>query len=81
VRENSSFPYAALSDVWGGVESFQTTTANVSTLEQRDRIEAFANEIPEMIRNAFILTRSIGIRYQWVDAMYISFQQQHSCRR
>jgi Heterokaryon incompatibility protein (HET) len=63
--------YAALSYCWGPPSAtnrpFKTT---VKTLGKRLRGIAYA-ELPGAIKDAVVVTRSLGIRYLWVDALCI----------
>lgn len=59
--------YAALSYCWGGNATFMTDD---STLEQFKN-EILVEKLPQTLRDAFELTRSIGLGYLWVDAICI----------
>ena len=59
--------YVALSYCWGGQQSAITTSVNISA--RRDAISL--GELPQTIRDAVAVTRSLGIRYLWVDALCI----------
>ncbi|TVY54899.1 hypothetical protein LCER1_G004851 [Lachnellula cervina] len=59
--------YVALSYCWGGPQLFTTT---ISTLE--DNIRSLPeNKLPKTIQHAILVTRCLGIRYLWVDALCI----------
>jgi heterokaryon incompatibility protein (HET) len=59
--------YTCLSYCWGGPQDVSTTTA---TLEQYS-ICLPSDELPQTIRDAINITRSLAIRYLWVDALCI----------
>lgn len=59
--------YAALSYCWGGDENFKT---------EQHTLQDFCNEIPvdrlpQTLKDAFDLTKRIGLEYLWVDAVCI----------
>ena len=59
--------YAALSYVWGLHQPFTTTPATLS-----ERLTGFPpEELPRTIRDAVQVTRDLGYRYLWVDALCI----------
>jgi hypothetical protein len=62
------FAYLILSYCWGsGNESSKTTENNLKA-----RLCGFSvSELPKTIRDAILLTRMMGYRYLWVDAMCI----------
>ena len=61
-------PYAALSYCWG--EGPQPTTLNTLTMDgMRHRIANSA--LPQTIQDAMIVTRRLGLRHLWVDALCI----------
>jgi len=59
--------YFTLSHCWGGMISQRTTTLNVDQYKQAIPLES----LPATIRDAIILTRDLGIRYIWIDALCI----------
>ncbi|PTB75913.1 HET-domain-containing protein [Trichoderma longibrachiatum ATCC 18648] len=59
--------YVALSYVWGEEQPHRTTKARLSSYTKRIDTEC----IPETIRDAIKATRSLGLRYLWVDAFCI----------
>ncbi|KAJ3544952.1 hypothetical protein NM208_g2759 [Fusarium decemcellulare] len=60
--------YLTLSYCWGkSNESARTTESNF--LERRDSIDT--KSLPQTIQDAIKLTRAMGIRYLWVDALCI----------
>ncbi|CZR49320.1 uncharacterized protein FPRO_08940 [Fusarium proliferatum ET1] len=61
-----SLAYLILSYCWGtGNESSKTTESNLN-----GRLRGFSvSELPKTIRDAILLTRMMGYRYLWVDAM------------
>ncbi|RBR08319.1 hypothetical protein FVER53590_13220 [Fusarium verticillioides] len=62
------FAYLILSYCWGsGNESSKTTENNLNA-----RLRGFSvSELPKTIRDAILLTRMLGYRYLWVDAICI----------
>lgn len=61
-------PYVALSYCWGGdQEKIKTTEANI--LERLQNIQF--NSLPQTIKDAIIVTRELGYKYIWVDALCI----------
>ncbi|KAI1302721.1 HET-domain-containing protein [Xylaria venustula] len=59
--------FAALSYCWGGETAFKLTSATEQSFRAGRRIEQF----PATLRDAIIITRSLGIRYIWIDALCI----------
>ncbi|EIW52281.1 HET-domain-containing protein, partial [Trametes versicolor FP-101664 SS1] len=59
--------YLALSYVWGEEQPHQTTTSNVSAYSAG--IDAFL--LPQTIRDAISVTRTLGFQYLWVDSLCI----------
>ncbi|KAK3312227.1 heterokaryon incompatibility protein-domain-containing protein [Apodospora peruviana] len=68
-KANSASRYVALSYVWGQVQQFQTTTANLPDLLQPNGLPEM--KLPNVIRDAITVVRSMGERYLWVDALCI----------
>ncbi|KAK9776570.1 hypothetical protein SCAR479_06893 [Seiridium cardinale] len=61
-------PYIALSYCWGQDGSLKKTTReNMSTFESGIDIQ----ELPVVFRECIALSRSLGIRYVWIDALCI----------
>lgn len=62
------FPYLILSYCWGrGNESSKTTENNLAA-----RLRGFSvPDLPKTIRDTILLTRMMGYRYLWVDAICI----------
>lgn len=59
--------YIALSYCWGDGNRFRATKSNISKLLQ----ELDEEELPATIRDAIEVTRYLGVRYLWVDALCI----------
>jgi hypothetical protein len=61
-------PYLILSYCWGGIHQGITTWGNVE-----DRItEGFSSdELPQTMQDAIKLTRQMGLKYLWIDALCI----------
>jgi hypothetical protein len=65
----SNSHYAALSYCWG-IQMDTTYKTTLSTLEKRkDRIEF--TDLPLTYRHAVEVTRNLGLRYLWIDALCI----------
>lgn len=63
-----TFPkYTALSYCWGDERNFKTTRATVEAFHQNIP----TTELPCTFKEAFELTRQLGIRYIWIDALCI----------
>jgi hypothetical protein len=60
-------PYAALSYCWGGDQMAKTVKSRVAAYEK----DIPLHTLPRTIHDALIVTRGIGLRYLWVDAMCI----------
>jgi hypothetical protein len=67
-RHLRSFEYVALSYAWGPVRD--TTQATSSNLEAMTQRLPWA-QLPKTIQDAILITRRLGIRYLWVDALCI----------
>ncbi|CCL99283.1 uncharacterized protein FIBRA_01299 [Fibroporia radiculosa] len=62
--------YIALSYLWGGVgEEYQTTQANISERASPNSLDTCP--LPVTITDSILLTRELGERYLWVDALCI----------
>ncbi|GAB1312711.1 Heterokaryon incompatibility domain-containing protein [Madurella fahalii] len=59
--------YVALSYCWGGYTECRTLKANLA--ERLDRIQF--GLLPEVYKHAVRVTRGLGIRYLWIDALCI----------
>jgi Heterokaryon incompatibility protein (HET) len=59
--------YAALSYCWGDAVAFILTKDNINALKQKISLES----LPNTIRDAVIVARSLQINYIWVDALCI----------
>ena len=73
VEAKTDYRYAALSYVWGQVQSLQATKANVDTLKTSGalRREDLWNHLPRVIQDCIKLTETIDIPYLWVDRLCI----------
>jgi hypothetical protein len=61
----SQLSFAALSYVWGVDQTFILLDENTTSLMSSFQIE----QLPQTIRDAVTVTRRIGLRYLWVDAL------------
>ncbi|KAH6648112.1 heterokaryon incompatibility protein-domain-containing protein, partial [Truncatella angustata] len=59
--------YVALSYCWGGPQEFATTKERLQTLEDGFK----ASQLPQTLQDAVTVTRSLGVRYLWVDSLCI----------
>ncbi|KAJ5707264.1 extracellular lipase [Penicillium malachiteum] len=59
--------YTTLSYCWGGYSEFKTTRSSY-----RDRLEGITfADLPKTYADAVRITRSLGVRYLWIDALCI----------
>jgi hypothetical protein len=64
--------YTALSYVWGASKrDFKTTRQNLPITTQPGGLKPFIEDLPLVIRDAILVTKSIGARYLWVDRLCI----------
>jgi len=66
-KENVKDPYIALSYCWGRSTTVRTVQANMDRM--MTGIET--TELPKTLQDAVFLTRTLGIRYLWIDALCI----------
>lgn len=66
-NSDDTAPYVALSYVWGVTQTFVASTETWLGFTHGFPVTA----LPEAIQDAVRVTRSIGIRYLWVDALCI----------
>lgn len=59
--------YVTLSHCWGGQCKTTLTTSNLSTLQAGIHLST----LPKTFQDAVLLTRNLGIRYLWIDALCI----------
>ncbi|CCT66432.1 related to tol protein [Fusarium fujikuroi] len=69
VEMTSLEKYIALSYVWGAVANFRLTKANRTALLLPRSLEKVFKMLPNTIKDAITLTRRLGCRYLWVDAL------------
>ena len=60
-------PYMTLSHCWGTAEFLRLTSATKNYLEAGFRL----SELPKTFREAVQITRELGVRYLWIDALCI----------
>lgn len=65
--KNQRDKYLALSYCWGGKQPFVTNTQNLETMKS----EFPVSELPPALRDAVQVTRSLGIRFLWIDALCV----------
>ncbi|EKG12439.1 Heterokaryon incompatibility, partial [Macrophomina phaseolina MS6] len=71
VKATTKYRYLALSYVRGKDPFFHTTTANLLELQKPGGIFRIRSQLPQTLLDAIILTREIGERYLWIDALCI----------
>jgi hypothetical protein len=59
--------YAALSYCWGGDQDYKTTLKNIRSYRQQLHLSPTARTI----HDAILVTRKLGLKYLWVDALCI----------
>ncbi|KAI0468962.1 HET-domain-containing protein [Xylaria cf. heliscus] len=64
---NSHYEYIALSYCWGEVDVVKTTNRNYDEM----KMGVLVSTLPRTIQDAIIVTRKLGQRYLWVDAICI----------
>ncbi|USP81412.1 hypothetical protein yc1106_08686 [Curvularia clavata] len=73
-KDGQKYRYAALSYVWGTTtDPFQTTMSNFDELSKPNAFKLPENiwRLPKTIKDSFLLTRTLGIQYLWVDRFCI----------
>ncbi|KAF5657735.1 hypothetical protein FHETE_10265 [Fusarium heterosporum] len=75
VETNNMMPgkYTALSYCWGKEASLRTETENVEDMKAGIAFK----DLPSVYRDAVALTRELGVKYIWIDALCI-IQDSHS---
>ena len=71
VPAHAGCSYAALSYVWGQVETLRTTKYNLSFLQEPMSLRAHDSYLPRVIKDTEQLVRLLGIAYLWVDCLCI----------
>ncbi|CAO2653535.1 Nn.00g029460.m01.CDS01 [Neocucurbitaria sp. VM-36] len=59
-------PYAALSYCWGGDQTFKTTMETIRIYSKKISVN-----LPQTLLDAIYVTRHLGLRYIWIDALCI----------
>ncbi|KAJ3549171.1 hypothetical protein NM208_g640 [Fusarium decemcellulare] len=67
ISSGESAPFTALSHCWGRSRHMTTTTFNVDSHRQGIRFTSF----PKTFQDAISVTRTLGIRYLWIDSLCI----------
>ena len=67
VTDQEIEPYAALSHCWGGEVPMKTTTLNYEAQQNHIAVDA----LPQNFKDAIEVTRRLGLRYLWIDALCI----------
>lgn len=66
-------PYVALSHCWGSDELLRTTTKNIAAHQR----QIIINHLPSNFWDAIAVTRSLKLRYLWIDAICIIQDDPH----
>lgn len=66
-RDDSNIAYSALSHCWGDHLPLTTTTVNISMHE----LAIPQNELPKTYREAFDISRDLGVYHIWIDSLCI----------
>ena len=74
-REQES--YVTLSYCWGGDRNFCSLTTNIEAHTRNLLLE----DLPKTIADAVVITRKLGIRYIWIDALCILQDSEEDLRR
>ena len=67
VTDQEIEPYAALSHCWGGEVPMKTTTSNYDAQQNHIAVD----NLPSNFKDAIEVTRRLGLRYLWIDALCI----------
>ncbi|KAL8685313.1 MAG: hypothetical protein Q9218_007845 [Villophora microphyllina] len=74
IQGNGEFlEYVALSYVWGGTETLRNESKVLRQLQSPGVLASGENalRIPQTVKDAFAITKHLGKRYLWVDALCI----------
>ena len=63
--------YIALSYVWGAAKTLRNTKDTTKSLEAKGSLLERANKLPNTIKDAIALTKSLGERYLWCDSLCV----------
>lgn len=66
-REPRDQKYVYLSYRWGGPQQFALRSSSLETLQSKFLVDL----LPQTLKDAVEVTRSLGIRYLWIDALCI----------
>jgi hypothetical protein len=66
-HSNTRVPYAAMSYCWGEKATFMTEKHTLSGFKQNIPMD----KLPQTIKDAFCLTKELGLDYLWIDAICI----------
>lgn len=67
LKENVRGPYIALSHCWGKTRHIVTEKINIASHKK----EIPLDELPKTFQDAVELTKSVGLRYIWIDSLCI----------
>lgn len=71
VYRDTSVRYFALSYVWGNTVMFKTTSSNSNALQEPGAFLRIDPPLSPVIRDAIEVSRGLGERYIWIDALCI----------
>lgn len=79
---DSSVDYITLSYTWGQTPALMTLRENLAEMQQPGRLRVLSEgkHMPDTIRCAIAVTRSLGQRYLWVDSLCI-VQDDEACKK
>ena len=69
IKAEHNKTYVALSYVWGGIHKLQLTKSTAQLLETPGALKT--EDLPATVADAIEVTRALGERYIWVDALCI----------
>jgi Heterokaryon incompatibility protein (HET) len=71
VESSGEERFIALSYVWGQTPMFKTTLEHKSHLHSNGGLRKFSHEVSRTVRDAIQVTKALGERYLWTDAICI----------
>lgn len=78
-KQEASMPYFALSHCWGDLRKCCVVTETTNIAQRLQRLPL--NELSPTFRDAIVVTRKLGFRYLWIDAMCILQDDMHDWER
>lgn len=71
VEADRSFVYICLSYVWGEAKPLRLSSANMKRLVRPGGLGRRWADVPRTFRDAISVSKAIGVRYVWIDALCI----------